>query len=170
MKTKYHLALGSNQGNRRRQLTNGLYLLSRFGTILKTSSVYITRPEGMDSPCLNFFNMACLYEFNRPPKRLLCLCKAIEQRCGRLPDSHNQPRPLDIDILLAGSLQIKSSELHIPHPGIINRPFVLLPLVEIDADLADPLSGSQYGEIVKPLQKSGILGRFRLPQFPTIPG
>lgn len=162
MKTIYYLALGSNLGARRRNLCSGLLLLSRHGSIRSVSSVYITRPVVILGPCENFFNMVCKYESTLRPERLLCLCKAIEGRCGRPPFSHNQPRTLDIDILLAGSRIIESARLQIPHKGIEDRPFVLLPMLEIDASLRAPGSNIPYHNYLMKQKKTGVLGRFKL--------
>jgi 2-amino-4-hydroxy-6-hydroxymethyldihydropteridine diphosphokinase len=162
MTIRYHLALGSNQGNRLSNLIAGLTLLARHGTVIRRSSVYITRPVDVPLPCANFFNMVCVYESDLSPQRLLCLCQAIEKRCGRLANSHNLPRPLDIDILLAGETRIKTPELTLPHPRIGERPFVLRPLLEIDANIYDPDQKKPYRVLYPHRPGSGICGRFRL--------
>lgn len=162
MSIRYHLALGSNQGNRHKNLVTGLTLLGRWGHVAQLSSVYITHPVDMSPEGSNFFNMACVYESSLQPRRLLCLCKAIEARCGRIPDSHNQPRPLDIDILLAGSICMNTEALVIPHPRIEERPFVLKPLLEIEPNACSPLHHAPYRNSLLYRRSSGICGRFRL--------
>lgn len=163
MNTIYHLGLGSNLGDRQENLLTGLKFLARNGIIHTVSSVFITKPFGVPVPCPDFYNMAIRFESRLSPLRLLCLCKAIEHRCGRPPDSHNQPRTLDIDILLAGELRLQTPMLRIPHPEICNRAFVLLPLLEIDSDLNDPFSGKSYRSFLDKRKESIIQDRFRLP-------
>lgn len=72
------------------------------------------------------------------------------------------PRPLDIDILLADSLQVSDADLHIPHEKITERLFVLLPLLEILEETPAESTRASLQEIAKTLSRKGILGRFRL--------
>jgi 2-amino-4-hydroxy-6-hydroxymethyldihydropteridine diphosphokinase len=103
------------------------------------SSIYETEPVGeiLDQP--DFLNAAVRIATDLGPEELLDLCKAIEIEQGRMfGGPRHGPRPLDIDLLLLGELVVSSERLTIPHPELVERRFVLAPLLEIDPDLALP--------------------------------
>lgn len=123
------LSLGSNMGNRLDNLRKGIELLKHV-SIEKQSRVYESEPMYIeDQP--RFFNMVVGGKTALPPHELLGHVKDIEMALGREHDSHNQPRPLDIDILLYDDRIILTPELAIPHPRMHERAFVLVPLEEI---------------------------------------
>jgi 2-amino-4-hydroxy-6-hydroxymethyldihydropteridine diphosphokinase len=110
------------------------------------SSLYETEPVGeiLDQP--DFLNAAARIETELSPEELLDLCKAIELEQGRVfAGPRHGPRPLDVDLLLFGDLQVSSERLRIPHPEITNRRFVLAPLVELDPELMLP-DGTRLAE------------------------
>lgn len=124
------LALGSNMGNRPDNLRRALEKLHPEYVIEKKSKVYESEPMYLSSQP-RFYNMVVGGTTELAPLELLRHAKEIEAALGRLPDTHNQPRPIDIDILLYGDEILESSELTIPHPRMHERAFVLLPLEEI---------------------------------------
>ena len=103
------------------------------------SSAYETEPVGeiLDQP---YFLNACLrVRTELEPVALLDACKAIEVEQGRMfGGPRHGPRPLDVDLLLLGDLVLESERLTLPHPEVASRRFVLLPLLELDPDLALP--------------------------------
>jgi len=134
----YHLALGSNLGDRLAHLHLAITFLSETGRVEKCSPVYETSPVGMAATG-NFFNMAVQFTGNLQPLELLRKLKQHEAQSGRqLAASHFQPRPIDIDILLAGNLVLNLPELIIPHPRMHERAFVLYPLRDIAPQLIHP--------------------------------
>jgi 7,8-dihydro-6-hydroxymethylpterin-pyrophosphokinase len=73
------------------------------------------------------------------PEELLATCKAVEHELGRVPGGpRHGPRPIDVDVLLLGSLEYRSERLTLPHPEVSSRRFVLVPLLELEPELALP--------------------------------
>lgn len=135
----YHLALGSNLGDRRAHIEAALAFLQGCGRVMKKSVLYETSPVDMPSAGL-FLNMALALESRLAPLELLTRCKGYEAAQGRdLKNPHDRDRPIDIDILLAGDLVMNTLELTIPHPRLCGRGFVLVPLSEIAPKLVHPL-------------------------------
>jgi 2-amino-4-hydroxy-6-hydroxymethyldihydropteridine diphosphokinase len=103
------------------------------------SSLYETEPVGeiLDQP--DFLNAAVRVRTDLDPERLLDLCKAIEAEHGRaFAAPRHGPRPIDIDLLLLGDIQMSSERLTLPHPEVTSRRFVLAPLLELDPELRLP--------------------------------
>jgi 2-amino-4-hydroxy-6-hydroxymethyldihydropteridine diphosphokinase len=115
------------------------------------SSVYETDPVGevLDQP--DFLNAAARVRTALKPEELLDLCKAIELEQGRMIGGmRHGPRPLDVDLLLLGELELQSERLTLPHSEIANRRFVLAPLLELDPELALP-DGTRLAEALRAL-------------------
>ena len=135
----YCLGLGSNLGDRKRHIEDAVIFLQSGNRVVKKSALYETSPLAMPAAGL-FLNMVLALEAALCPQDLLAVCKKYEASQGRdLSDSHNRPRPIDIDILLAGDLVMDTPELTIPHPRLCERGFVLVPLFEIAPKLVHPL-------------------------------
>ncbi len=125
------LSMGSNLGNRIAQIEQGLKLLAEAGVeILKISSYYETAPFG-PVPQDNFINIVAKARTALPPLALLEAVHRVEAACGRERLVRWGPRTLDIDILLYGSRVMTEPQLQLPHPGIQDRAFVLIPWAEI---------------------------------------
>ena len=137
------LGLGSNLGNRRSHLQAAVDELPRHGIeVLASSSVYETEPVGEVLDQRDFLN-ACLRIVTRhSAEALLDACKAVERELGRRPGIRHGPRSIDVDVLLLGGERLSSDRLTLPHPDIPARRFVLVPLLELDPDLAIPGSGT----------------------------
>lgn len=135
-----HLGLGSNVGDTRANLQAAVDLLHARGVrVLASSSTYATDPVGevLDQP--DFLNACLAIETDLDPDALLDVCKAIEGESGREPGGvRHGPRPLDVDVLLLGDVEHRSSRLTVPHPALGERRFVLIPLLELDVELALP--------------------------------
>ncbi|MQA73855.1 MAG: 2-amino-4-hydroxy-6-hydroxymethyldihydropteridine diphosphokinase [Solirubrobacterales bacterium] len=135
-----YLGLGSNVGDRARHLRAAIELLGEHGVEVEAvSSAYETEPVGeiLDQP--DFLNAVVRVSTALEPHDLLDLCKAIEVERGRvLGGRRHGPRPLDVDLLLLGSIELRSDRLTLPHPQVTARRFVLAPLLELDPDLALP--------------------------------
>ena len=138
--TRVHLGLGSNLGDRKRNIERAVALLGDRIEVERVSKLYETPPmyEEHQPP---FLNAVCRCAAPPAPRDLLPFIQEIEAALGRVPGPKNSPRPLDIDILLYGSLTLNEPDLVIPHPGIAERPFVLVPLAEIDPGAVHPVTG-----------------------------
>jgi 2-amino-4-hydroxy-6-hydroxymethyldihydropteridine diphosphokinase len=135
-----YLGLGSNVGDRQSHLTGAIEDLSARGVVVEaTSSLYETEPVGeiLDQP--DFLNAAVRVRTALDPEELLDLCKAIEAEHGRaLGGPRHGPRPIDIDLLLLGDIEMSTERLSLPHPEVTSRRFVLAPLLELDPGLRLP--------------------------------
>jgi 2-amino-4-hydroxy-6-hydroxymethyldihydropteridine diphosphokinase len=141
-----YLGLGSNVGDRRANLQGALDALAGRGVeVLAASSVYETEPVGeiLDQP--DFYNACLRIRTDAQPEELLDACKAVERELGRAPGGpRHGPRPIDVDLLLLGSLEHRSERLTLPHPEVRSRRFVLVPLLELDTELTLP-GGTRLG-------------------------
>jgi 2-amino-4-hydroxy-6-hydroxymethyldihydropteridine diphosphokinase len=135
-----YLGLGSNVGDREANLRRAVEALQEHGIEIEAvSSLYETEPVGelLDQP--DFLNAAVRARTALQPLELLDLCKAIELEGGRmLAGPRHGPRPIDIDVLLVGDHRLEHERLTLPHPSILERRFVLVPLLELDPELTLP--------------------------------
>ncbi len=138
-----YLGLGSNVGDRRAQLQAATDALGDGGvTVLASSSTYDTDPVGeiLDQP--SFLNACLRIETDLEPEALLDACKATEREMGRAQPGEGYvrhgPRPIDVDLLLLGDASYTSDRLTLPHPQVLARRFVLIPLLELDFELRTP--------------------------------
>ena len=151
-----YLGLGSNMGDRRRNLKQALDFLSQRLEVAEQSSIYDTAPqENPDQP--RFLNMVVRVATTLEPDRLLALLKGIEAKMGRVPSQPNSPRPIDIDILFYGDRVWQIPALTIPHPKIAGRAFVLVPLNEIAPRLVHPVTKKKVRDMLKDINK-GVQG------------
>jgi len=137
---RIYIALGSNQGNRTKNLENAILFLHKHGiAIINKSSVYETEAWGSATGQAPYLNQVLEGDTNLSPEDLLALTQQCEQSLGRTSEQgHMQPRLIDIDILYYGQVCIDLDQLKIPHPFLHERMFVLLPLLEIAEDWVDP--------------------------------
>ncbi|WP_274365929.1 2-amino-4-hydroxy-6-hydroxymethyldihydropteridine diphosphokinase [Paenibacillus thermotolerans] len=136
-----YLGLGSNVGDRERQLFEAIRLLDAVEntSVTAVSRVYETDPVGyLDQPA--FLNMACRLETALSPQQLLQAVAVIEGRLGRERIIRWGPRTIDIDILLYDDLKLDTPELTIPHPRLLERLFVLAPLRDVMPNMEERLS------------------------------
>ena len=137
--TTVYLGLGSNLGDRIDNLFRTISLLKRPLKVIRMSSVYETTPVGVPEQA-DFLNMVIEVQTHIAPADLLRLLKGIEQIIGRGKAGSNQPRLIDIDILLYGDRRVDTPELVIPHPRMAKRAFVLVPLSELAPRFKEPKS------------------------------
>jgi len=131
-----YLSLGSNLGDRLGRLREAIARLRELdGTsVERVSSVYESEPVGVtEQP--RFLNLALQIKTTLEPLELLRAAKRIERELGRRPGPRWGPRPIDIDLLLYGDEAVETPELTLPHPEMMKRAFVLVPLGEIAPDL-----------------------------------
>ncbi len=135
-----YLGLGSNVGDPAGHLRAAVELLEAEGIeVDAVSSTYVTEPVGeiLDQP--DFLNAAVRIRTDLEPEDLLDACKRVEAERGRSFDApRHSPRPLDVDLLLLGDLELSTDRLTLPHREVTTRRFVLVPLLELDPELALP--------------------------------
>lgn len=144
-----YIGLGSNLGDRHHNLSEALARLKKAGIeITDVSSVYESPPALFaDQP--HFLNLVARARTHLAPLDLLHVCLRVERDMGRVRVQRWGPRNIDIDLLLLGEVQISSDALTVPHPGLLARAFVVVPLLEIDCDVRLP-----SGELVRDAWKS----------------
>lgn len=154
MATAY-LALGSNLGDRAKNLSAALQALPPAALVRDISHIYQTAPWGYaDQP--DFFNMAARLETELSPQALLTFLKELETRLGRQPNFRNGPRLIDLDLLFYEDLILDTPSLVLPHPRLQERAFVLLPLADLTPDLVHPILGETIWQLLCQADLSGI--------------
>ncbi|MBI4235714.1 2-amino-4-hydroxy-6-hydroxymethyldihydropteridine diphosphokinase [Candidatus Peregrinibacteria bacterium] len=137
IKNTYHLSLGSNLGDRQKNLENALTEIAQFAKISKQSKYYETDPVGYKNQG-KFYNIALEIETELSPLELIFKTQEIEHKMGRKRGTKNGPREIDIDILLYNDEAYNHEHLQIPHRSMHERQFVLEPLNEIAPDKIHP--------------------------------
>lgn len=133
---KAYLGLGSNLGDKKRYLYDAIQYLNHHEqvTITKLSSLYETAPWGYTDQDI-FMNLVVEVETSLNSIELLDVCQMIENELGRVREIKWGPRVIDVDILLYNKEEINSDRLTVPHPYMIERDFVMIPLAEISPQL-----------------------------------
>lgn len=155
-----YLILGSNI-DPERNLPAAVALLREWGAILRVSSVWESPPvDGSDQP--NYLNAAVLLQTSLDLRALRDdVISPIEERLDRRRDPGNRyaARTIDIDVALFDDLAVEVDGRTLPDPDILTRPFVALPLAEVDADYVHPLDGRTLGQIAECLGSTGLVLR-----------
>jgi len=155
-----YIALGSNLERPEQQLKKAIIALQSLpeSCLLKVSSLYGSSPMGpQDQP--DYINAVVKIETALEPLALLDQLQALEAVFGRVKGERWGARVLDLDLLLYGDQVIDHPRLQVPHIGISERAFVLLPLSELVDELLIPKQGL-LSELVKRVEKVGL---WRLP-------
>ncbi len=164
LKTVSYLCLGSNVGDRLTYLMEAGKRLGETGKIkvIASSKVYETEPWFPDGrqtgqPAAEeghgwYLNRVLKVETALSPTDLLDICQAIEKEMGRTRKKEMKPRKIDIDILLYGDEVVDLPELQVPHRHMNDRQFVLVPLVEVEPKLKDPVTKNLYSYILQNLK------------------
>jgi 2-amino-4-hydroxy-6-hydroxymethyldihydropteridine diphosphokinase len=139
------LGLGSNIGDRRLNLEDAIRLLNL--EVDLASSIYETEPvDYLNQPW--FLNQVIKTKTLLNPDELLLRCQSIENTLGRIREINKGPRTIDIDLLLYNDVVLQSDSLILPHPGIADRRFVLVPLDEIAPDFMHPVLKCSIHELL----------------------
>ncbi len=158
-----YLGLGSNLGDRLANLRAARDALAGHGVdVVASSSVYETAPQGELLDQREFLNACVRVRTALGPEELLDAAKAVERELGRRPGGvRHGPRPIDVDVLLLGDLELRSERLSLPHREVTSRRFVLEPLLELDPELALP-DGTRLADRLEavrdqPVRRAGAL-------------
>ena len=155
--SKAAIGLGSNLGESLTTLENAIQNLNEVTDITLTShsSWYRTKPVG-GPPQPDYVNACALLKVELDPYKLLETLLEIEQQFGRERKERWGARTLDLDLLLYDDLILDTPNLQIPHPRMIERAFVLVPLAEIAPDWIEPVSGKTITQLREEVDCSGI--------------
>lgn len=142
---EYVLSVGTNLGDRKKNIENALKALNLLPDtkVLQVSAVYETEPVGYEKQD-DFYNAVIKVQSQLQPQAMLGACLGIEAALGRVREIHWGPRIVDIDMIFAENLKIESENLTVPHPRYQERRFVLEPLLDLFQD------GIVYGTDIKP--------------------
>jgi len=142
LNTEIYLGLGGNLGNPPATFEQALKLIGEFAQVTKVSKLYKSKPYGFaDQP--DFYNAAAQLASELPPLDLLAQLQEVEKKLGKKVVRKNGPRVIDLDLLCYGEEVIDLPEFTLPHPGILNRDFVLKPLTDLNPMLTHPAWNGQ---------------------------
>jgi len=139
--TTAYVALGANLGDRRANILSALARLRAIDgvRVTKVSSLLENPAIGGPADSPPFLNAAAEIETTLPARQLLHALLDVERQLGRERREKWGPRVIDLDLLLYGDRVVDESELHVPHPLMHERLFVLQPLAEIAPELVHPI-------------------------------
>mgnify|MGYP001184451495 CR=1 FL=1 len=145
-----YLGIGSNLGNRKKNINNASYLLNKFLSINKLSNYYETNSWPNEN-YPKYLNIVLKCKTNLNPLELIKKLKNIEKKLGRKKNIKNYPRTCDIDIIDYKGLKFKAKNLQLPHPHLSKRNFVLIPLFEIEKGWIYPETNITIDKLIKNL-------------------
>lgn len=152
-----YIAFGSNIGDREDNINRAFEVLKQKIKIIRSSSLYETKPMYLENQGW-FLNGVAKVETELNPQDLLDFLKKTEKNLGRKETGRNGPRIIDLDILFYGCQTLDENDLHIPHPKIRERAFVLVPLAEIAPNFIHPNYNKTNAKLLSELNydRSGI--------------
>ena len=145
---KVFLITGGNIGNRKKNLQTAAALIEeQIGTIIQSSKIYETEAWGLSSQPA-FYNQVHIVESKLDAQAIIDTILKIEAKMGRVRTIKNAARIIDIDILFFNDEIIHEPNLIIPHPEIINRRFVLMPMEEVAPEMIHPVLKKSIRELL----------------------
>ena len=153
-----YVGLGSNLGDRSRNLQGAIDRLGKVGIITAVSSIYQTKPWMVDGYQPRYLNQVVGVNTILDPLQVVTELLAVESSLGRVREEKNASRTLDLDLLLHGDIVLEASGVTVPHPRLHERAFVLVPLAEIAADVVHPILDRTISNLADESDRSGISG------------
>ena len=154
-----YLLLGSNLGDRQKFLSLALERLEALEglEIVALSSVYVSEATEMKGENPSFLNQVVKAEYQFTAMELLAALERIESEFGRSNKGEKLPRTIDCDILLFGSQVICTPKLSVPHPKLLDRPFAMVPLIEIDPLAVHPMTHKPIAGFLSEKDRKSVL-------------
>lgn len=154
-----YILMGSNMGDRERNLHKALGKVELIPglEVIGTSGIYVSEAMDMDGENPSFMNQVVMADYQFRPKELLLELEMIEKSMGRTGKGKKLPRPIDLDILLFGEEIIETEQLSIPHRKLLNRPFAMIPLLQITPDLLHPVTGEPIADSVSEQDQQDVI-------------
>ena len=154
-----YLLLGSNLGDRESNLTKARDLISEIEgcELVAYSSIYLSDAVEMAEGSPSFMNQVVKIEYAYTPLELLHACEKVEQQLGRTDKGKMLPRLLDCDMLLFGDQTISTERLTVPHAKLLQRPFAMVPLLEIDPALVHPITKKPIANYLTPEGSQSVM-------------
>lgn len=155
MSNTVYIGIGTNIGDRVGNIENALSAINKLPNTKVTgvSAIYETEPWGYTQQD-NFYNICAKIETDFTPNGMLGACLGIEAAFGRERPFKNAPRVIDIDILLYNDLYLETDELTVPHPRMMERAFVLVPLKDILPSMA--IGDYNFNSAYEKCDKTGV--------------
>ncbi|MBU8933831.1 MAG: 2-amino-4-hydroxy-6-hydroxymethyldihydropteridine diphosphokinase [candidate division Zixibacteria bacterium] len=150
MTTTVYILIGSNLGDRYKNLTAAVTKLEAVPglEVIAQSGIYVSEAQGMQGENPSFMNQVVKVDYQYLSSELLNVLELIEKNLGRIGKGKKEPRPMDLDILLFGDEIIETDTLSVPHRELLNRPFAMVPLLEIDPELVHPVTKRPVAEFL----------------------
>lgn len=150
------LSLGSNLGNRERNISAAVHALELLPdtTVIAGSSLYETKPFDVPDEQTDYLNKCVVLLTELSPRALLGACLGIEAAMGRVREIRHGSRTMDIDLLIYEGVTSHDAELTLPHPQMLKRAFVLVPLSELFPD--GTALGLDFSDALERVDKSEV--------------
>ena len=159
MAESVYILVGSNLGDRGRNLKSALDKIRDIEglEIVASSSIYVSEAVEMRGENPSFLNQVVMADYQYRPNELLDQLEAIETAMGRTDKGKKQPRSIDLDILLFGNQVITTQRLTVPHIRLLERPFALIPILEINPEIVHAVERKPLAEYVTDKQRKHVM-------------
>tara|TARA_B100000676_G_scaffold171413_1_gene168512 strand:- start:1672 stop:2181 length:510 start_codon:yes stop_codon:yes gene_type:complete len=164
IENKVYLSIGSNIGDKESNIASSIAMLGSFVEIskIRSSSFYKTQPLYNENQPF-FLNIVLELETTLTAFQLLDKIHEIEKMLGREKNREkNQPRTIDIDIIIFKDSFIDTSQLKIPHPGALLRKFVMTPLAELVPDDIFPKTNIKIVDLLKKCPDTSVVQKYTI--------
>ena len=152
---RVYIALGTNVGNWKNNFSQAIHQISNLGIIMKSSSIYLSKPSGYKNQEY-FYNSALELKTFLSPMRLFMALQLIEKKMRRNKKILQGPRNIDLDIIFFNQMRFNSRLLKIPHYAAHKRDFVLMPLKEMNPLLFHPIYKKTVSELYEILKEKFV--------------